>query len=154
MAFNFFQKFSQKKGLPKASVGKIEKGLRREKINEKKEVVEKEPREKMAIKLRPHEKNIFASTYLVSPHISEKAARLQEFSNKNIGASHTIRVMSGATKQLIKKAIQDRYDVKVDSVRIINTPDKKIRRGKVMGRKSGYKKAVVTLRAGNTIEQL
>lgn len=154
MAFNFFQKFSQKKGLPKASVEKADKSIYRGKLSAKKDVVENEAKLKMAIKQRPHEKNIFASKYIVSPHISEKASLLQEFSNENIGPSYVLRATKGATKQLLKKAIQDRYNIKIDSIRIINTPDKKIRRGKIIGRKSGYKKAIVTLQAGNTIEQL
>lgn len=154
MAFNFFQKFSLKKGLPKASIGKVDKNHGKAKASEPKDVVKKEPTEKTAIKQRPHEKNIFASKYIISPHISEKASLLQEFSSENIGPSYVLRATKEATKHLLKKAVEDRYDVKVGSVRIINTPDKEVRRGKIVGRKSGYKKAIITLRLGNVIEQL
>lgn len=154
MAFNFFQKFSQKKGLPKASIGRADKSPGKAKTSESKDVVKKESTEKTVIKQRPHEKNIFASKYIVSPHISEKASLLQEISTENVGPSYVLRATKGATKHLLKKSVEDRYDVKVQSVRIINTPDKEVRRGKIVGRKSGYKKAIVTLRPGNTIEQL
>jgi large subunit ribosomal protein L23 len=154
MAFNFFQKFSQKKGLPKASVGKTDKNIRREKPVEHKIVAEKEIQEKKIIKQRPSEKNIFASKYIVSPHISEKASLLQEPSGKNEKISYIFRVKNIATKQLLKKAIEDRYDVKISSINIINTHSKEIRRGKIIGKKAGYKKAIVTLLPNNKIEQL
>ncbi len=154
MAFNFFQKFSQKRGLPKASIGKIDKNIRREKIGVHKDIVEKEMPKQIVIKQRPNEKNIFASKYIVSPHISEKASFLQETHNDTRGASYVFRATKGATKHLLKKAIEDRYDVRVNSVHIINTPDKEVRRGKTIGHKPGYKKAIITLRPGNTIEQV
>ena len=61
-------------------------------------------------------------------------------------------VKAGATKPEIKKAVKEVYKVDAVSVNIINRPAKKKRLGQLKGKQSGYKKAIVTLKAGQTID--
>ena len=55
----------------------------------------------------------------------------------------------------MKDAIETIFDVKVESVNIIITPAKRGRRARsrrLMVRRAGYKKAIVTLKAGQTLQ--
>ncbi len=55
----------------------------------------------------------------------------------------------------MKDAIETLFDVKVESVNIINTPAKRGRRARsrrLMVRRAGYKKAIVTLQSGQTLQ--
>lgn len=64
-------------------------------------------------------------------------------------------VSSDATKTLVKDAVETLFDVTVLSVNIINAPAKRGRRARsrrLLVRRSAYKKAIVTLAAGQTIE--
>ena len=81
-----------------------------------------------------------------SPVITEKATGLSE-QNKVI-----FKVHENATKSSIKKNIEKIFKVKVIKVNTINKKSKrKIVRGRI-GIKSGFKKAVVTLKKGQTID--
>jgi large subunit ribosomal protein L23 len=63
-------------------------------------------------------------------------------------------VATEATKTQVKDAVETLFDVKVESVNIINAPAKRGRRARsrrLMVRRPGYKKAVVTLKAGQTL---
>ena len=58
-------------------------------------------------------------------------------------------------KYLVKDAIETLFDVNVVRVNMINAPPKRTRRWsnrRVMVRRSGYKKAIVTLAEGDTID--
>lgn len=87
-----------------------------------------------------------ARKLLIAPHISEKATMLGE-------SRYVFKIANGANKPLIKKAIKDRYGVTVESVSIIAAQEKKRRRGAILGVKPGFKKAVVTLKTGETIAE-
>jgi large subunit ribosomal protein L23 len=78
--------------------------------------------------------------------VSEKGTHLGEESNQFI-----FEVAPGANKIQIKKAIEIIFNVKVVSVRTMNMVGKKKRLGAFIGRRSHWKKAVVTLREGQTI---
>ena len=80
------------------------------------------------------------------PHITEKAGMLQEQNQ------YVFRVVPGATKYAVRNSVQAQYGVEVEKVRMITVPSKSIRVGRRMGKKPGYKKAVVTLKEGDTIE--
>ncbi len=91
-------------------------------------------------------KSELADLLLVSPHISEKGTLLQE------NNQYIFRVTRRANKSEIKKAVESLYRVKVVSVNIINQPArKKPLRGR-SGYRSGYKKAIVSLKKGEKIE--
>ncbi|MFZ5810294.1 MAG: 50S ribosomal protein L23 [Chloroflexota bacterium] len=67
---------------------------------------------------------------------------------------YVFEVAPGATKTLVKDAIELLFDVNVLRVNVINVPAKRTRRARnrqLRIRRSGYKKAVVTLAAGDTI---
>ncbi|MDD5490019.1 MAG: 50S ribosomal protein L23 [Candidatus Moranbacteria bacterium] len=86
-----------------------------------------------------------AHRILVEPFITEKSTSLGEF-NK-----YVFRVDQKAGKRQIKEAIQDYYGVRVASVHTIKIHPKKRIHGRTIGYKKGYKKAIVTLVAGDTI---
>ena len=83
---------------------------------------------------------------IVSPTITEKATSLSEF-NKTV-----FRVHKGASKNSIKKSIEKIFKVNVIKINTINLRGKtKLVRGK-KSRKPGYKKAIVTLKKGQSID--
>ena len=80
------------------------------------------------------------------PIITEKATILSE-QNKTV-----FKVHSGANKNSIKKNIEKLFKVSVVKVNIINTKTKKkIKQGKI-SIKPGYKKAIITLKKGQSID--
>ena len=85
-------------------------------------------------------------TIIQEPVITEKTTILRE-TNK-----YAFRVLSGANKIQIRQAIESIFSVKVESVRTVNVPSKPKRQGRFQGRRAGWKKAYVTLKAGDSIE--
>jgi large subunit ribosomal protein L23 len=85
---------------------------------------------------------------LKQPHITEKATDLTK------DDQYVFEVYSSAEKTEIKRAVEDIYGVTVISVNIIKIPSKSRRLGRVEGRKAGYKKAIVKIKAGQKIELL
>ena len=80
------------------------------------------------------------------PIITEKATILSE-QNKTV-----FKVHSGANKNSIKKNVEKLFKVNVVKVNIINTKTKKkIKQGK-LSKKPGYKKAIITLKKGQSID--
>ena len=80
------------------------------------------------------------------PIITEKATILSEH-NKTV-----FKVHSGANKKTIKKNIEKIIKVTVTKINIINTKTKtKLKQGKI-SKKSGYKKAIITLKKGQSID--
>lgn len=77
------------------------------------------------------------------PILTEKATRLME-ENK-----YTFDVFPGATKPQIKAAIEDLFQVKVVQVNTLNKPRKKRRVGRFIGFKPQYKRAIITVAAGD-----
>lgn len=65
---------------------------------------------------------------------------------------YTFVVAPAANKQEVRRAIADRFKVTVQDVRMLNMPRKERRRGRTIGWKSGFKKAVVVVAEGQTIE--
>ena len=86
---------------------------------------------------------------LKRPVITERTTQLRERSNKV-----TFEVDSRATKIDIKKAVEQVLSVKVLSVRTVNVHGKWKRVGRNLGRRSDWKKAIVTLAEGQRIELL
>ena len=81
------------------------------------------------------------------PIVTEKSTIQKEDSNKV-----TFEVDRKSNKIEIRNAVQRLYNVKVVDVGIMNFRGKKKRVGRVIGRKSDWKKAVVTLKPGDKIE--
>lgn len=62
---------------------------------------------------------------------------------------YTFDVFPGATKPQIKAAIEDLFQVKVVQVNTLNKPRKKRRVGRFIGFKPQYKRAIITVAAGD-----
>ena len=80
------------------------------------------------------------------PIITEKSAQLAET------LQYTFEVASDANKVEIKKAVETIFNVKVVAVRTINVHRKAKRMQRYDGYKAGYKKAIVRLAAGQSID--
>ena len=84
---------------------------------------------------------------LIAPHVTEKTARAMQDHNQ-----YTFRVRRNATKTDIKKAVELMFEVKVSGVQVVNEPGKERRFGKTVGRTQDWKKAYVSLAAGQAID--
>jgi large subunit ribosomal protein L23 len=82
-----------------------------------------------------------------SPVITEKALLAKELTEDGKQLL-TFRVDRHATKPEIKNAVESIFQVKVHQVRTLNYMGKMARRGRHEGRKPSWKKAYVTLKAG------
>jgi len=131
---------------------KIEKSLPKEVKAGKKPVIKKvksaktvKPKKEVAKrKVAKKEENI-AHKILLENLISEKSTMLVS-QNK-----YVFRVTKQAGKFQIKEAVEGYYGVQVVSVNTIKIQPKKRIHGRTIGWKKGYKKAIVTLRSGDTI---
>lgn len=83
------------------------------------------------------------------PHITEKTT-LQEGSAG--GQVVTFKVHPNANKHQIREAVETVFNVKVDKVRTQRVHGKPKRQGRNVGRRPDWKKAQVTLKAGDRIE--
>jgi large subunit ribosomal protein L23 len=81
-------------------------------------------------------------------HLSEKTNALSSTGR------YVFVVAKSSNKIEIKKAVESVYDVHVTSVNVVNTKGKFRSYGKTSGRTSAWKKAIVTLKAGEKISGL
>ncbi|MDP3057245.1 MAG: 50S ribosomal protein L23 [bacterium] len=86
------------------------------------------------------------SAIIFEPLFTEKISNLMPL-NK-----YAFKVANGANKIEVKKAIEGLYEVNVTSVNMIKTSAKPKRVGRREMVKPGFKKAIVTLKAGESIE--
>ena len=82
-----------------------------------------------------------------APRVSEKTARLQEVSNQ-----YVFEVATTATKADVKAAIEQIFDVKVESVNVVNVKGKSKAFRNRMGRRGDWRKAYVKLADGQSID--
>jgi large subunit ribosomal protein L23 len=83
---------------------------------------------------------------LKGPVNTEKTDIQKEKSNQV-----TFEVESGANRVEIKKAVEKVFNVQVKSVRTINVEGKIKRRGRIIGKRQDWKKAIITLMPGHRI---
>jgi large subunit ribosomal protein L23 len=83
---------------------------------------------------------------VLAPVISEKSTYVADKHNQVI-----FRVASGATKPEIKAAVEFMFKVQVESVTVVNVRGKEKRFGQFLGRRNHWKKAYVSLKAGQEI---
>ena len=83
---------------------------------------------------------------LIRPLITEKSTTLMA------EGKYVFEVAKAANKIEIAKAISQIFNVKVVSVNTVNVEGKVKRMGRSIGKRSDYKKAIVKLAAGETIE--
>lgn len=86
---------------------------------------------------------------LISPRITEKATRLTEKANQ-----YVFEVSDRSNADLIRRAVEGKYGVRVRKVNVLNQPGKKVRMGRHEGWSKGFKKAMVALEKGQSIESL
>jgi large subunit ribosomal protein L23 len=84
---------------------------------------------------------------LKRPLITEKGTRQKEQANKI-----TFEVDRCANKVMVRNAVESIFKVKVLSVRMMNVKGKERKVGRNMGRRPDWKKAIVRLGPGETIE--
>lgn len=84
---------------------------------------------------------------LKRPLLTEKGTDQKESMNK-----YLFEVDRGANKIQVKNAVEKIFSVKVDDVHTVNVKGKVKRVGRNIGKRSDWKKAIVTLKAGEKIE--
>ncbi len=84
---------------------------------------------------------------LRKPVITEKSYKATGDANQ-----YTFRVAPDATKLQVKAAVEAIFEVKVEKVQVVNLPSKEKRRGVHTGTRSGYRKAIVRLVEGQSLE--
>jgi large subunit ribosomal protein L23 len=62
------------------------------------------------------------------------------------------RVRGDASKDEVKQAVELMFEVKVEGVNLLNKPGKTRRFKNVVGKRNGFKKAYVSLQAGQSID--
>ncbi len=82
---------------------------------------------------------------LVKPLVTEKAANLAA------SGKYVFEVAKGVNKIEIAKAIFEVYNVKAISINIVNYKGKKVSRGRQVGYRKDWKKAIVSLPEGKTL---
>ena len=88
-----------------------------------------------------------ARDIIIRPVVTEKSIADQNKDNKV-----TFEVAKGANKTAVKLAVEEIFNVKVEKVNILNTPDKQKRLGRYTGTVHGYRKAIVKLAKGYNID--
>ena len=83
---------------------------------------------------------------LIAPVVSEKSYG-QIAQNR-----YTFKVHQDAHKTQVRQAVEELFGVKVQAVNMLKVQAKPKRRGLIRGEKPGWKKAIVQLRQGETIE--
>ena len=84
---------------------------------------------------------------LIAPVVSEKS-----YGQIGDRGKYTFKVHPDAHKTQVRQAVEEIFDVTVTRVNISKVPAKPKRRGVYSGTRSGWKKAVVTIAEGQTIE--
>ncbi len=85
---------------------------------------------------------------LIQPRISEKSGKLAGL-NK-----YVFMVKKQANKVEVKKAVESKYGVRVTQVNMVNTKGKPRNFGRTAGRTGDFRKAIVSLKQGDSIKGL
>ena len=83
---------------------------------------------------------------LLAPVVSEKSYSLIT------DRQYTFKVHEDAHKTQIRQAVEELFEVKVESVNVVKVQSKPKKRGPIKGRRPGWKKAIVELKEGYEIE--
>ena len=87
-----------------------------------------------------------ARDILIKPLITEKSTELMA------EGKYVFKVAKAANKIEIARAVKEIFNVKVEKVNTVNVKGKTKRIGRTSGKRADYKKAIVKLAAGETIE--
>jgi large subunit ribosomal protein L23 len=83
---------------------------------------------------------------LLAPVVSEKSYEL------HVSRKYSFKVHPEAHKTQIRQAVEELFDVHVTAVNVIKVQPKPKRRGMIRGQRPGWKKAIVQVREGESIE--
>jgi len=128
--------------MAKKETKKIEDTVEETKLTKKESKKEKEVKKEV----EKEEVKENKTTLILSPRLTEKA------SNLSSGNVYTFNVKDSATKITLAKEIQNVYKVKPLKITIINHPREATFFRNNLGYKSGFKKALVTLKKGDKID--
>lgn len=84
---------------------------------------------------------------IIRPIITEKTMKYMDNENKV-----TFEVKKGANKTLIKQAVENIFNVKVEAVNVVNCKPKTKRVGKFIGKTNAVRKAYVKIAEGQDID--
>ena len=84
---------------------------------------------------------------IITFYISEKAGLLNTFNQ------YVFKVSGKTNKSQLTRQVEKMFNVKVKGIKILNTAEKRRDIGRHTGIKPGFKKAIVVLEKGYTIEQ-
>ncbi len=90
--------------------------------------------------------SLASTEVLIAPVVSEKSYSLIE------DGKYSFRIHPDAHKTQVRQAVEELFEVHVESVNIVSVRPKPKRRGWTRGTKKGWKKAIVQLRRGEAIE--
>jgi large subunit ribosomal protein L23 len=90
--------------------------------------------------------SLHATQVLIAPVVSEKSYE------RIADREYTFKVHKDAHKTQVRQAVEEQFGVKVERVNIIKVQAKPKRRGVIKGTRQGWKKAVVKLREGESIQ--
>jgi large subunit ribosomal protein L23 len=90
--------------------------------------------------------SLHPSEVLIAPVVSEKSYALIE------DHKYSFRVHQDAHKTQIRQAVESLFDVHVERVNVVKVQPKPKRRGWTRGTRKGWKKAIVQIRPGETID--
>jgi len=90
--------------------------------------------------------SLHPSQVLIRPVVSEKS--YGQIANNQ----YTFQVHQDAHKTQVRQAVEQMFDVKVERVNIVKVQAKPKRRGMIKGTRQGWKKAIVKIQPGQTIE--
>jgi len=122
-------------------------------IEEKKNTENDAKPKKAAAKKAPAKKqemNVFANSkeayrFLLEPWVTEKTHGVMAL------GKYAFKVTTDATKKQVAKAIEGMYGVTVIDVHTVTVKAKKRSYGRYEGKKAGFKKAIVSLKKGDSI---
>ncbi|MFH1564421.1 MAG: 50S ribosomal protein L23 [bacterium] len=151
-SLKFKGKDEEKEAKKKASIIEVEPkkddkakdGAKETKKELLKESSSKEAKKESKKELKENTKDAYK--VLIKPLISEKAAEAGKMNQ------YIFIVSKRANKPEIKKAIEAVYGIKPIKVNIINAQGKKVRFGRVYGKRKDWKKAIITLPKGKSIQ--
>lgn len=84
---------------------------------------------------------------LLSPVVTEKSTRAAEH-----GGQVVFQVATSATRNDVKSAVEQAFDVEVEAVKILNVKGKTKRFGRTLGKRNDTKKAYIRLKEGSDID--
>ncbi|MDR4495203.1 MAG: 50S ribosomal protein L23 [Nitrospirales bacterium] len=84
---------------------------------------------------------------LIRPLLTEKITSIREAKN-----AVAFAVDGRATKIDVRRAVEKIFQVKVSSVNVQNVQGKRKRQGRYLGKRSDWRKAIVTLKEGEKID--